>query len=209
MAYNNPIGINPAGNQTTGPFTLGMQFTAHQTITINALGAYSAGLSGFINQISVGIFDNAGSLVSQILSFQGTTSSGAGANGSTYFSGSSMLASITPTVLTSGTYWIVASGLGSSSDPNWNYNFTGGSGISASTDGSGGVLTFGGNRYSYGSSFAFPGTVDGGPAPRYGAGTFDYSFTPVPETAFFASISAGLLGIVYLGRLGFRKQNLA
>jgi hypothetical protein len=66
---------------------------------------------------------------------------------------------------------IVASGYG---DPENNGNTHGGPATKWHTDDGGGLISFvGGGRYGNDPTM-FPGTVDGGPVNRYGAGTFIY-----------------------------------
>jgi hypothetical protein len=60
-----------------------------------------------------------------------------------------------------------------------------------STDGGGGLLAFvGGGRFGAVAPGGFPTTLDGGPADRYAAGTFEFRASPVLPTIFSQPMNA-------------------
>ena len=194
IAYQNPAGTY--GNQTGGPYNLGMNFTVGAVgVYVTALGAFDNGQNGFAAPVEVAIYRVSDqTLMTPVVTFSGT--------GWTY-TGGSTFQSITPVLLSAGTYQIVAGGYGGTGrELNFNEGYP--NSITLATDG-GGVLAFGNNYYStFGTSIGFPTTLDGGPIPRYAAGTFD--FTPVPEVSQFAISGVGLLGLVYVGRCAYLRR---
>jgi hypothetical protein len=135
--------------------------------------------------IEVGIFDrNTQTLVA------GTFAT---VTGLAPFDGKSRFVDIDDVFLGAGQYSIVARGY---SDANKNGN-AGSGGTPPSINDGGGLISFvGGARFSRGvegSAFAFPTTIDGGPANRYDAGTFEFVAVPVPSS--LALLGLGLLMI--------------
>ena len=183
---------------------LGMQFTVDNPggITINQLGAFDAGQDGWGSAtISVAIYSGS-SIVGSSAAFNSTTPG--------TISGTSAYAfqTVPSFYLGVGTYMIVASGLGTTDNPNYNSN----GGVSSDiTSYSGPDVSFptgptSGNYYNVRTVLSpaldFPTTHDEvggtGPVGRYGAGSFD--FTPVPEVGTFGAAAVGLLGLVYAAR---------
>lgn len=213
IAFDTPS--TTAGNQGGAPYTygfdLGMQFTVNNPggIRIDQLGVFDDGRDGFGGAtITVAVYDMTGTALAS-LPFSGTSGSFISDNAPTYYSSYRFLPLTTPLVLSANsTYMIVASGLGTSA--NKDYNSDGGT-SSLISHYTGPYVSFptgptSGNYYNIrtdGSpTVAFPTVHDAaggtGPIGRYGAGTFD--FTPVPEVATFGAAAVGLLGLVYGAR---------
>jgi hypothetical protein len=185
-AYSGPT----AGTQNfNGP--LGLDFDVITPITITDLLAFDDDADGWASaQVQVGIFDrNSGTLISQSVTFSSS-------NVGILSGGSYRSLSITSLNLNAGQYSIVAQGFNGDDLLN---NSNGGA-TSPTTDSGGGLISFvGGARFGFESTLAYPTNPDGGPANKYGAGSF--SFQPVPEPTI---ISSALLG---LGLLFRRKRN--
>jgi hypothetical protein len=209
IAYNDAALNTPTstlGNQSTGPFALGQEFTVNSALTVGYLGAFDSGMNGWgSDTITVAMYNiTAGNTLVESANFFGTGASEGtlGANSSFRFQ------SVTPFTLSAGsTYMIVANGLGSSQNPDYNSAFTPGNNSLITLNTFGGALSYGGNYYNINPS-GFPSTLDINPVPgpgRYGAGTF----APVPEAASFALAGIALLGLVYAGRAYSQRLKLA
>lgn len=163
---------------------LGMDFNVNSAIRLTQLGAYDSGANGFAGPVQVGIFSRTTqSLVglSATLTTANTTTSGDGLN--RYFD-------VTDFDLGPGQYSIVAVGF-DSFDLNGNTGF---GGVPPTIDTGGGLISFVGvSRYTSNTSLVFPTTLDGGPANRYDAGTFQ--FVAVPEPGTFALVGLALSAI--------------
>ena len=144
IAFDTPN--TTVGNQTAGPYNLGEEFkVGSQPIDITQLGAFDSGRNGFGSAtITVAIYSTAGGspLVSE--TFTGTQGSLA-ANSSYRFQ-------TVPTTLLAAntTYMIVASGLGTALNPDYNSNGS----STLVTHYSGTALTFGlGSPNGYGNYY--------------------------------------------------------
>jgi len=159
------------GNQTNHSGSLGMDFDVNSPISITHLGAYDSNQDGFSNNITVRIFDR--TTQSQVTGLSATI------NSSDVLNGHSRYEDITDIELGIGQYSIVASGFGSS-DPNG--NAVDGNPAPTINNGSGLITFVGVARYS--SNTLYPTLLDGGPANRYDAGTFQFtaSQTSSPTT---------------------------
>lgn len=212
IAYDTP-GSTP-GNQSTGPFNLGMEFTANQNLTVTALGSFDAGQDGWgAGTITVAIYDvSSQTIVGSAVQFFGT-----GANEGTLADGGSSayrFQSVTPIELIAGqTYMIVAGGLGTAANPDYNANLTPGNPSLITANTGSGALTYisQGNYFTASGTFGFPTTQGAinpnSPIGRYGAGSFE--FAPVPEVGLFGIAGVALLGMVYVGRGMVLRRRLA
>ena len=168
MAYT---GATPNGIQNWGG-TLGMDFNVVNPtgIVISQLGAFDHGQNGIIGtqaggSIRVAVFNrNTQTIVPGL---------------DVYIAGSSdplvsfhRMRNITPVTLPVGNYSIVALGY-NNSELNGNSGFAGYP--ATNTNSNSGAIVFTGGARAGSTIFDFPGSVDGGPASRYHAGTFSYS----------------------------------
>ena len=153
------------GNQSwTGQ--LGLTFTVGASpITITSLGAFDSGSDGFVNPVTVGIVDAAGTTVINPVIFDSATPG--------TLNGSFATQVITPQVLLANTtYAIVAVGF-SAADQNSNAGIGGASATTLNTNL--GSVSFSNNIYSNTTTFGgLPNILDGGPVGRYHAGTFSF-----------------------------------
>ncbi|TVZ55207.1 putative secreted protein (Por secretion system target) [Lutibacter sp. Hel_I_33_5] len=148
---------------------LGLDFDLTSNLTINTLGAFdhnSDGINGGINGgIRVAIFNRNTQTIVQGLDI---TIAGSGDPLVDNF----RIRAISPVVLGTGQYTIVAKGYGNN-ELNGNYYTTG------TTDNADGTIQFvGGGRYAYGdnsNNINYPTVLDGGPENRYMAGTFGFA----------------------------------
>jgi len=204
-ALNTPT--TTPGNQVLTAMDLGQAFTVNSPITVGYLGAFDAGQNGWAGAtITVAIYNfTTDQIVGSAAQFFGT-----GANEGTLGANSSFrFLSVNPFTLAVGqTYEIVASGLGTAANPDYNSSTSPGHVSLMTLNTFGGAVTYGGNYYNYPGNGTMPTHLDVDPVPgpgRYGAGTF----VPVPEAAGFALAGVGLLGLVYVGRCYRQKLQLA
>jgi len=176
QAYNGALGnefdvLSPAG------------------ISVTRLGVFDDNSDGLNSTITVGIFDRStASLVGTSLTFTG--------NDGSLEDGTRWITLVSPITLAAGFQGMVVAQGYNGSERNGNV----GTGSTASpTDDGGGAISFvGGSRFGPGGVFAYPTSVDGGPANRYHAGNFDYDVIPEPSSL------ALLLGA--FGLFGFRRR---
>lgn len=178
--------VRGVGNQDfTG--SLGMDFNVNAGgITVTSLGAFDSGQDGFVNSISVGIFDR--NTQTLLFSTELTTAT-------SVLQGQSRFSDIGRFFLGEGQYSIVAQGF-SGADLNGNVTF-GGPAPTINTGG-GSIAFVGTARYDAARTPAlvFPGTADSGPANQYDAGTFEFlSGQLAPEPGTFALLSLGLFPV--------------
>ena len=183
------------GNQEFGG-SLGLDFIVHSPITISQIGAFDDGGDGMNRDVSVGIFqrddggtpddfaDDAG--MGAILGVTTFTAADPGALEGSYRFKSTDL------TLDAGNYTLTGWGYGAG-ERNGN---DGGQGNWPTTvnDGGGLIEFVGGSRFGDPADpGSFPGSLDGGPGVRYGAGNFVYDVVPEPS----------VLGLLALGITGF------
>lgn len=215
IAYNNPTTLT--GNQTSGPYDLGMVFQVNSTIEVTALGAFDSGLNGFVGTpTTVAIYSVNSSWMTGTTGGNGTRMGEVTFNaaaGSYTYSGSTALQNTTPFDLTAGTYMIVANNYGAGTGANSGYNSKVDVSSTPPTYGAGTspYLTFGTGGFRHGTgTLGDPlpsGTwtfVNGPGSPNYAAG--DFVFTPVPEAASFAVAGVAMLGLVYSGRFWISRR---
>ena len=185
-----------AGNQEFGG-SLGLDFIVHSPISISKIGAFDDNGDGMNREISVGIFhrndggtpadfaDDAGA--GAILGLTNFTTVDPGTlQGSYRFKDASV-------TLDPGNYTLVGWGHGAGE--------RNGNDAVAFNDGGGQVEFVGGSRFGDpGAAGSFPGSVDGGPPVRYGAGNFVYDAVPEPSTF-------GLLALAAAGFFSRRRRN--
>ena len=212
VAYNTPTGANvdATGVQNSGgPYILGNEFNVNSAISVTAIGAFNYSGTGFSSPVQVAIYQLLSGTWTQVggtaVAFSGSYSPSSYVGGNVF---STLGSSVT---LGLGTYAIVAANYGTAANPDWNsgYNtptpanqrptFNGGGVISMPT----GVETA---FYSSGSTLG--GTLSGlttgnwgSPTyPAFGAGTFEFNLTAVPEADKFAIAAVSMLGLVFIGR---------
>ncbi|MGK0185829.1 MAG: hypothetical protein ACI9R3_001612 [Verrucomicrobiales bacterium] len=185
-----------AGNQEFGA-SLGFDFIVHSPILISQIGAFDDNGDGMNLDISVGIFprDDGGTPddfaddadAGAVLGVTTFTSVDSGLlEGSYRFKEASL--SLDP-----GNYTLTAWGYGVG-ERNGN---DGGAGNWPTTnnDGGGQIEFVGGSRFGEPAApGTFPGSLDGGPSIRYGAGNFVYD--GVPEPSAFGLLGLGLAGLL-------------
>ena len=179
------------GNQAW-PGALGIDFDVNQAITITSLGAFDSGADGFATAKTVRIYDRTTqTVVGPSLTFLAGTGT---LIGSYRFAPSGLISF----VLAAGFQGsIVADGFGQA-DPNYN---TSGSPFPGTVNTGGGAITFvGGARYAN-TAGVYPTILDGGPAVRYGAGSFQFNVvSTVPEPGTWALMGTGLIGLAGIAR---------
>ena len=192
--------------------SLGMDFTVNSAIDVDSMGVYNAAGNGVITgTLQVAIFvQNPDSSWSEVTgTYASFDSASPGAPDLVNDGQYDLYKAITPVLLGPGNYSVVAVGF-SSQDPNGNSGYPGGVGA---TEDASGLLTYtGSGRFDAGQtdSLIFPTTVDGGPANRYDAGTFEFS-AATPEPASFILIGTGLAAIAFGEKrrraAGSKKEN--
>ena len=185
-----------AGNQEFGG-SLGLDFVVNSPIAISQIGAFDHEGDGMNRDISVGIFvrDDGGtpddfaddSAVGAILGVTTFTAADPGAlEGSYRFKPADL-------TLDPGAYTLTGWGYGAG-ELNGN---DGGVGNWPTTvnDGGGQIEFVGGSRFGDPAApGSFPGSPDGGPGVRYGAGNFVYDVVPEPTT--FSMIAFAVAGFL-------------
>jgi hypothetical protein len=163
-AYEVPAGT--VGNQDFGG-ALGMDFDVQDPITITRLGVFDSGSDGLNSTITARLFDRGSGGELRALAFS-PQDPGELREGSRFKDLSS------PIELPAGFLGtIVAEGYGAV-EPNGNQGV--GPLTLSTNDDSGSILFVGGGRFGANPG-EFPASVDGGPANRYAAGTFEFHRT--------------------------------
>ena len=166
-----------AGTTGTQDFdgALGMDFDTNAELTVTALGAFDEDSDGLNRDINVQLWSRDGAAGVEVLAELNFTGDDPG----TLEGGQRFKALADPVTLPAGSYTIVATGYGAG-ESNINASGQPASDFGMSTNDADGAITFvGGSRW--GPAGAFPPNADGGPAQRYGAGTFKVA-PPVPDT---------------------------
>jgi len=197
IAYQNPAG--DYGNQPGGNWVVGLQFTVGSTpLSVTALGAFDNNQDGWTDPVSVEIYDfNSQTIVGSEVTFSGASGPSEGTLG---YDGGSRFLSVTPFTLNAGvTYMVVAAGYGTDGEQNYNAAVAPpiGQGVPTLIQATP-YITVDNNYYTSGTSMVFPTTLDGGPDPRYAAGTFEFTLVPEPSTLALAGL--GGLSLLLLRR---------
>jgi hypothetical protein len=158
------------------PQTLGMDFDVKQPIEIVSLGVFDSSGNGIAGNTAAHIFDRTTHAVIATLSFSASSPG-------QLVGGSRFKTLATPLSLAAGFKGsIVEDFLSAPMEPNGN---KGNNRPNApwTTDGAGGAVLFvGGGRIGRsGNPSTYPTELDGGPADRYAAGTFQYVVVPEPS----------------------------
>ena len=179
----------PAGTAGTQDYdgALGNDFDVLNPdgIVVTRLGVFDDLSDGLNSTITVGIFDRTtATLVGSAISLNG--------NDGSLEDGTRFVALVSPLTLPAGFQGsIVAQGYNSSER---NGNAGTGSTPGTTDDGGGAISFVGGSRFGPGGVFAYPTSVDAGPANRYHAGNFDFNVVPEPSaSALFGLAAIGLL----------------
>jgi hypothetical protein len=182
------------GNQDFGG-SLGMEFNVGlNAIQITRVGAFDSGQDGFFNNINVRIYDRDNTAIPVV-----AETLGAGLTG-TLINGSRFVPPTTTLTLAAGFRGAIVADGYSGLEP---LNNTGVAGAPLSTiNTGGGLLRFVGQGRFDGAAGVYPANVDGGPANRYHAGTFEYQVVG-PQFHMAYDVTPGLAGGQnYNGSLG-------
>ena len=165
IAYGVPA--NTAGTQAyDGALGNDFDVTNPEGILVTRLGVFDDLSDGLNSTITVGIFDRTtATLVGSSLTFSG--------NDGSLEDGTRFADLTSPITLPAGFQGsIVAQGYNGAER---NGNVGTGSTAGTTDDGDGAISFVGGSRFGPGGVFAYPTSVDGGPANRYHAGNFDFT----------------------------------
>jgi Lamin Tail Domain/CotH kinase protein len=191
-AYSIPTGT--AGVQNYGG-ALGLDFDVLRAVEVSQLGCFDHQSNGIATgvTVSVQLWRRSGTPVAldidPVAAGTQATLTFTQASGGTLIGGQRFKNLAGPVALAPGSYTIVAYGYGAAE---LNGNSNGATPFPVTTDGGSGAINFtGGGRY--GTAGTFPGTVDGGPAARYGAGTF--VFKEAGGAVFATNTSAAMLNV--------------
>jgi hypothetical protein len=167
------------------PFTLGWDFTANKSLSVNALGFFDDSQDGLTDSHDIGLWDSSGNLLANTT----VTTTDPLTNQWRY-------SAVSPVTLTAGdTYYVGALYL-DGNDPNV---FAGDSGVVTTTAN----ITYLESMYEASSTLSFPtSSVSGGPG-YFGP---NFSAPAVPEPSTWAMM---LLGFAGLGFAGYRKATTA
>ena len=177
-AYIVPAGT--VGTQTLpNPYSIGMDFEVVSPILITRLGCFDSASDGInaSSTLTTQIYDRNGPTPAVVAS-----ASFSSIDPGALVGGSRFKALASTVLLTNGSYSCAGYGYDGN---NRNGNIGTGNAKVWTTDDSGALGFTGGGRYGPNSPGGFPTTLDGGPADRYAAGTFE--FKTVPPTPLIVS----------------------
>jgi fibronectin-binding autotransporter adhesin len=184
---------NPAGNQQVTNNSLGLDFNVNSSITITQFGIFDDSRNGLASSHKLYIYDRNTQAALTTLTFA------AGSVGTLSSDGYRFLPLPVPLTLPVGNYSVVAD----FSSPDLNTNSFGAT--IGTTNTAGGVISYVGSS-RFGAAGAYPATTDGGPAFRYGAGTFIFNSnvaTRIPGDVIVNGVTAILdLGANQNGHVG-------
>jgi hypothetical protein len=209
VAYNTPTGVTAAGLQTDGPYILGNEFNVNSAISVTAIGAFNYSGTGFSSPVQVAIYRLITGTWTQV---GGTAATFSGSYSPSSYVGGNVFTTLGSSVtLGLGTYAIVAANYGTVANPDWNSSLDPGAAANQRPifqNGGGAISMPSGLEtafYSSGSSLggSLSGLTTGNwgsPNPAFGAGTFQFNLTAVPEADTFAIAAVSMLGLVFIGR---------
>ncbi|MBI4606769.1 MAG: fibronectin type III domain-containing protein [Planctomycetes bacterium] len=163
IAYQVPPGT--VGNQVyTG--ALGMDFNVNVPIKVTRLGVFDSGSDGIKGNLRARLYDRDAQALVAELRFSAADPG--------ELVGGSRFKPLDPAVeLAAGFHGTMVGAGYNANEPNGNYGPPGGDALGLVADDGGCAITFvGGGRFG-GFATVFPATLDGGPANRYAAGTFE------------------------------------
>jgi hypothetical protein len=191
---------NTTGNQSfTG--NLGNDFNVNSPILVTQLGAFDSGQDGFVNTITVGLFQRlpGGNPNTDVTGMLLASLTLTGTNG-TLAGNYRFLPLAQPLVVQPGFYDIDAVGFGAS-DRNGNENVAV-PGFAVTTNSGGGLISFvGTGRFDNNTTLDYPpnsGANQGFPnlSPHpFAGGSFEFTAAPVPEPSTLALLSLGGLAL--------------
>jgi hypothetical protein len=153
----------------------GMDFDVRTNIVISTLGIFDSGADGLTNvTLTTQIYRRSGNSGTVLATMAFTQ-----ADSGTLINGSRFKPLPTPLILDPGTYSVVSYGYNAA---NPGANIGTGNAKTWVTDDGGELINFvGTSRHGIagGAPGIFPATPDGGPADRYGAGTFEFRLLPI------------------------------
>jgi Domain of unknown function (DUF4082) len=167
------------------PFTLGWDFTANKSLSVNALGFFDDSQDGLAESHDIGLWDSSGSLLASTT----VTTTDQLTNQWRY-------SAVSTVTLTAGNTYYVGALYLDGNDPNV---FAGDSGVVTTTAN----ITYLESTYEAGNTLSFStSSVSGGPG-YFGP---NFSASAVPEPPIWAMM---LLGFASLGFAGYRKATTA
>lgn len=186
IAYVVPAGTVGNQNLSGAPQSLGMDFNVNLPIHIISLGVFDSGSDGLVAPLRAHIFNRDTQLSVANLLF---TPSDPG----TLMGGSRLKLLPLPLTLSVGFHGSIVVDY-TTSPTELNGNLGNGPGP-WTTDSGGGLISFvGSGRHSVGGTGAgYPNIIDGGPANRFAAGTFQFQPVPEPSTFFLWGLGCACL----------------
>jgi hypothetical protein len=179
------IAINvttPGSEYESSAYTLGFEFSVSSPVLITQLGVYDSGQNGLVGNVSVGLWDTSGTLLTSVVIPSGTTA---------ILDGFFRYEQISPLALPVGLHYVVGAAYATGSDQGSTFNF--GDGGAGTLDP---LVTIYQDRYSYlgGNSFNFsyPDLSIDRPGAWIGA---NFQFATVPGPV----VGAGFPGLVFAG----------